>query len=177
MMHRPTDMQSVQGPESGATPLTVAQMTFDVSSSVMLLFNFWNVNSPAGMILSVFVVFLLTVFYEVLKVWRVSLGNGFQPDPPPEPADASSCSCSEASLAPTETPLNPDPGRTRKSWVLHLVQALLHVLQVTLGYMLMLCVMSYNTWIFLGVIAGSGLGYFVSFPLVQRLGVLARVKP
>lgn len=51
--------------------------------------------------------------------------------------------------------------------LLHLVQTLLHLVQVTLGYMLMLCVMSYNTWIFLGVVLGSALGYFVAFPLLR----------
>lgn len=53
------------------------------------------------------------------------------------------------------------------SWLIHAVQAVLHMMQVSLGYMLMLCVMSYNTWIFLGVIVGSGLGYFISFPLLR----------
>lgn len=55
------------------------------------------------------------------------------------------------------------------SWLLHVVQTVLHVLQVSLAYMLMLCVMSYNTWIFLGVIVGSVLGYFISFPLLGRM--------
>lgn len=55
------------------------------------------------------------------------------------------------------------------SWLLHALQTLLHILQVSLGYMLMLCVMSYNTWIFLGVIVGSALGYFISFPLLGRI--------
>lgn len=54
------------------------------------------------------------------------------------------------------------------SWLLHCIQTVLHILQVSLGYMLMLCVMSYNTWIFLGVIAGSVLGYFISFPLLGQ---------
>lgn len=51
------------------------------------------------------------------------------------------------------------------SWLLHGVKTGLHVVQVVLGYMLMLCVMSYNVWIFLGVIVGSLLGYFIAFPL------------
>lgn len=55
------------------------------------------------------------------------------------------------------------------SWLLHGIQTVLHMLQVSLGYMLMLCVMSYNTWIFLGVIVGSVLGYFISFPLLGRI--------
>lgn len=51
-------------------------------------------------------------------------------------------------------------------YLLHGIQTLLHMLQVSLGYMIMLCVMSYNTWIFIGVVVGSVLGYFISFPFV-----------
>lgn len=59
--------------------------------------------------------------------------------------------------------------------LLHGAQTLLHLVQVTLGYMLMLCVMSYNTWIFLGVIVGSALGYYMAFPLLRDwLGVTAQ---
>lgn len=55
----------------------------------------------------------------------------------------------------------------RSRVLLHGVQTLLHLVQVTLGYMLMLCVMSYNVWIFLGVVLGSALGYFIAFPLLR----------
>ncbi|KAM9338049.1 protein SLC31A2 [Symphorus nematophorus] len=153
-------------------------MTFEVSSSVTLLFDFWDVHGPAGMVLSVFVVLLLTVLYEVLKVWRVWLGKCSklaQPEspyapPPPYRTDSSSVldsSPSESSLTPIES--QPTSTNSRNSWLLHGIQTLLHILQVTLGYMLMLCVMSYNTWIFLGVIVGSVLGYFISFPLVSQI--------
>lgn len=50
----------------------------------------------------------------------------------------------------------------------HVAQTLFHVLQVVLGYMVMLAVMSYNAWIFLGAIAGSTLGYFLVYPLLGR---------
>lgn len=54
-------------------------------------------------------------------------------------------------------------------WLLHSIQTALQVFQVTLGYMIMLCVMTYNVWIFLGVVLGSGLGYFLAYPLLGRL--------
>ncbi|XP_054468574.1 probable low affinity copper uptake protein 2 isoform X2 [Anoplopoma fimbria] len=151
-------------------------MTFGVSSSVTLLFDFWDVHGPAGMVLSVVVVFLLTVFFELLKVWRVWLGNGSKLPQSPYAAPQSfgsdsnsvlESSPSESSLTPIGSPL-PTPN-TRNSWLLHGIQAVLHMLQVSLGYMLMLCVMSYNTWIFLGVIVGSALGYFISFPLLSHI--------
>ncbi|XP_034751637.1 probable low affinity copper uptake protein 2 [Etheostoma cragini] len=153
-------------------------MTFGVSSSVTLLFDFWDVHGPTGMVLSVIVVCLLTVFYEVLKVWRVWLGSSSKlaqsqspyTAPPSIPSDSTSVlesSPSESSLTPMQTP--PPTPNTSHSWLLHCIQTVLHVLQVSLGYMLMLCVMSYNTWIFLGVIVGSGLGYFISFPLLGKI--------
>ncbi|XP_070845492.1 protein SLC31A2 isoform X2 [Chaetodon trifascialis] len=129
------------------------------------------------MVLSVFVVLLLTVLYEVLKVLRVWLGSRSklaQPQctyaiPPSSRSDSSSVlesSPSESSLTPIQS--QPPAVSTRNRWLLHVIQTLLHILQVTLGYMLMLCVMSYNTWIFLGVIVGSVLGYFISFPLLGQ---------
>lgn len=154
------------------------RMTFGVSSNVTLLFDFWDVHGPAGMVLSVLVVLLLTVFYEVLKVWRVWLGSGSKlalpqdqyAAPPSCRSETSSVlenSPSESSLTPIEAPR--PAASTRNSWLLHVIQTVLHMLQVALGYMLMLCVMSYNTWIFLGVIVGSVLGYFISFPLLGQI--------
>nr|XP_057920927.1 probable low affinity copper uptake protein 2 [Doryrhamphus excisus] len=149
-------------------------MTFQASSHVTLLFDFWSVNSPGGMVLSVLVVMLLTVFYELLKVWRVWLGTNtfarhscYTASPPSHHSDRVSVlekSPSEASL--TEEPQSFPSNRGR--WLRHGIQTLLHMLQVTLGYMLMLSVMSYNTWIFLGVIVGSSVGYFISFPLLRQ---------
>lgn len=144
-------------------------MTFDTSSSVTLLFDFWDVHGVAGMLLSVLVVFLLTLFYEVLKVSRIWLSHCFEKSTAPPPGD----SCPVLESMPSESSLTPiapsqasHSGR-RHSVLLHGAQAGLHVLQVALGYMLMLCVMSYNTWIFLAVICGSVLGYFLLFPLLS----------
>lgn len=150
---------------------TMMSMTFDTSSSVTLLFDFWDVHGVTGMLLSVVVVFLLTVSYEVLKVGRIWLNHRFQKSAAPPCGDSSpvlDSMASESSLtpmAPTPTPAShSDRGR---SVLLHGAQAALHALQVALGYTLMLCVMTYNTWIFLAVICGSVLGYFLLFPLLS----------
>uniref|UniRef100_A0A3Q3WT39 Copper transport protein n=1 Tax=Mola mola TaxID=94237 RepID=A0A3Q3WT39_MOLML len=152
----------------------MSEMTFEVSSRVTLLFDFWDVQGPAGMVLSVLVVLLLTVFYEVLKVWRLWLGSSSKLAQPPIASSDSTDgiaaldrSLSKSSLTPIE-PHSPAVN-TRNSWLLHGIQTLLHMLQVALSYMLMLCVMSYNTWIFLGVIIGSALGYFIAYPLLGRI--------
>ncbi|XP_076140908.1 protein SLC31A2 isoform X1 [Alosa pseudoharengus] len=171
-------------------------MHFEASSSVTLLFDFWDVHGPAGMVLSVFVVLLLTVFYELLKVWKVGLSQRSEaPGPPPFPAPYSptegrcfspqpAClspqlesheSITALASSPSESTLNPANGANTatssslNSWLQHGLQTILHIVQVTLGYMLMLCVMTYNVWIFLGVIVGSVLGYFLAFPLLIKV--------
>ncbi|KAG7498914.1 hypothetical protein JOB18_024264 [Solea senegalensis] len=97
-------------------------MTFGFSSSVMLLFDFWDVNGPVGMVLSVLVVTLLTVFYEVLKVWRVWLSSKSKlarPGTAAEPCHSDSSSAlarsqSESSVVTTETH-TPDPNSRKRS--------------------------------------------------------------
>ncbi|XP_026998180.1 probable low affinity copper uptake protein 2 isoform X2 [Tachysurus fulvidraco] len=148
------------------------QMHFEASSTVTLLFDFWSVHGPGGMVLSVLVVLLLTVLYEFLKVWKNVLVkrseiHSFSPElEHPESSSSLANSPSQVSLAPTENTTAPVLGTsTANSWLLHGVRTGLHIVQVVLGYMLMLCVMSYNVWIFLGVIVGSLLGYFIAFPV------------
>ncbi|XP_066569357.1 protein SLC31A2 isoform X2 [Amia ocellicauda] len=114
------------------------------------------------MLLSVFVVLLFTVLYELLKVWKLWLMERSLASNPASPQGSNTA----LTQATSETSLPPAGHKYR--WVLlYSLQAAVHVVQVTLGYMLMLCVMSYNVWIFLGVIVGSGLGYFVAFPLLR----------
>ena len=45
--------------------------------------------------------------------------------------------------------------------IFHIIQSLLHVVQVGYGYILMLVAMTYNGWLFLAVCFGAGLGYFI----------------
>lgn len=45
--------------------------------------------------------------------------------------------------------------------LMHLYQTLLHILQVTLSFLLMLIFMTYNTWLCLAVVLGAALGYFL----------------
>lgn len=55
---------------------------------------------------------------------------------------------------------------------IHLFQTFLHILQVFVGYVLMLIVMTYNAWLGVAVLAGAGAGYMafsVIFPDNLRL--------
>jgi len=43
----------------------------------------------------------------------------------------------------------------------HLLQTILHMAQLFLGYCVMLAVMTFNVWLGLSVLAGAGLGYLL----------------
>ncbi|NWV23525.1 COPT2 protein, partial [Origma solitaria] len=119
--------------------------------------------SPTGMALSVLVILLLSVLYEAVKMGKavllrralLALPRSLSQEALTEPQEeASSPAQGSPSLMvfPTFFP--------RWFWF-HMGQTLCHVVQVVLGYMVMLAVMSYNAWIFLGAITGSTLGYFM----------------
>ncbi|XP_012862689.3 probable low affinity copper uptake protein 2 [Echinops telfairi] len=141
-------------------------MHFIFSDEVVLLFDFWRVHSPAGMAISVAVVLLLAVLYEGIKVAKVKLlRHALESLPIPtsqqlmEETDGESASSDSLSV-----------GRSHLRWFLcHFGQSLIHVTQVVIGYFMMLAVMSYNTWIFLGVVVGSAVGYYLAYPLLSMI--------
>ncbi len=53
----------------------------------------------------------------------------------------------------------------------HLLQTLLHLLQVTLSYTLMLVFMTFNSWLCAATVGGMALGYFL-FGWRRRAAVL-----
>ncbi|NWU93479.1 COPT2 protein, partial [Upupa epops] len=113
---------------------------------------------PTGIVLSVLVILLLSMLYEAVKMGKAVLLQRVLLTLPH--------SLSRESLVePEEGDTRPTQGRFPvffPSWFqLHVAQTVVHVVQVVLGYLVMLAVMSYNAWIFLGAIAGSALGYFV----------------
>ncbi|XP_072488587.1 protein SLC31A2 [Notamacropus eugenii] len=139
-------------------------MHFIFSSEVELLFDFWRVHSPAGMAVSVLVVLLLAVLYESIKVGKVKLFHWSLRSQPPDHSQSLTECTDQESISSESAQTNSD--RTRL-FLSHLGLSLIHVVQVVIGYFVMLAVMSYNTWIFLGVILGSAIGYYLAYPLLS----------
>uniref|UniRef100_A0A8C6FYM3 Copper transport protein n=1 Tax=Moschus moschiferus TaxID=68415 RepID=A0A8C6FYM3_MOSMO len=117
-----------------------------------------------SMALSVLVILLLAVLYESIKVGKArllhrALMNLSIPTSQQLIEEADQDSSSSDTLPVSRSPLR---------WFLcHFGQSLLHVAQVVVGYFMMLAVMSYNTWIFFGVVLGSGVGYYLAYPLLS----------
>ncbi|NWU26036.1 COPT2 protein, partial [Dyaphorophyia castanea] len=119
--------------------------------------------SPAGMVLSVLVILLLSVLYEALKMGKAVLLRRALLALPRSLSQEALTEPQEGHGGPTQgsPSLMAFPTSFPRWFWFHVGQTLFHVVQVVLGYMVMLAVMSYNAWIFLGAIAGSTLGYFV----------------
>lgn len=49
----------------------------------------------------------------------------------------------------------------------HIIQTGMHIILTALGFLIMLAVMTFNVWVFLSVILGVGIGYFVSGHLLE----------
>ncbi|XP_067679494.1 uncharacterized protein [Haliotis asinina] len=55
----------------------------------------------------------------------------------------------------------------RQRWKLHVCLTCLYVVRVVVSYLLMLAVMSFSVWIFVSVILGSAIGYFIVQPVLR----------
>lgn len=130
-------------------------MTFNLAyTNVELLFTGLTINSPGEMGGACVAVFLLAVLYEALKIGREVLLRRNQ-----------------VTVRYNSMPLGGSDGTVlmethktvgqRMLSSAHLLQTLLHVLQVTLSYMLMLVFMTYNGFLCIAVAAGAGVGYFL----------------
>lgn len=130
------------------------KMYFHFGTTEYILFHGWNPHSWEGMLGSCIAVFVMAALYEGLKVLREVLLRR-----------------STVNVRYHTMPLNQTDGtmvqqnfKTVGSHMLsvpHLLQVLLHILQVILSYFLMLVFMTYNVWLCIAVALGAGGGYFV----------------
>nr|ADD38305.1 High affinity copper uptake protein 1 [Lepeophtheirus salmonis] len=134
-------------------------MFFHGGYEEVILFDFWRINTLGGLIWSMLICFLLSVSYEGIKFAREIIfrkynapfiEEGSNGNPPRSNIDDS--------ISPT----------IRRALVFknyiwsksHFILTFLHILQVIVSYLLMLIFMTYNSWLCLSVIVGTGAGYF-----------------
>lgn len=122
--------------------------------NVNLLFSGLVINTPGEMAGAFVAVFLLAMFYEGLKIARegllrksqVSIRYNSMPVPGPN----------GTILMETHKTV----GQQMLSFP-HLLQTVLHIIQVVISYFLMLIFMTYNGYLCIAVAAGAGTGYFL----------------
>ncbi|XP_004531142.1 high affinity copper uptake protein 1 isoform X3 [Ceratitis capitata] len=134
-------------------------MAFHFGYNETVLFSWWRFDSIMGLIGSMIAIFVMAVLYEGLKYYREFLFwktyNLLEyrpvtgPQRNPEDPQRSTASTSASPVHPTMLSLN------------HLYQTGLHILQVTLSFMLMLIFMTYNVWLCIAVVLGAAVGYFL----------------
>lgn len=142
------------GNHGGGSAHSMAMTFYFGYNNVELLFTGLVINSAGEMAGACLAVFLLALLYEGLKIGRETLLRRSQVNvrynSMPVPGGEGTV------LVETHKTVG-----QRMVSVAHLVQTLLHVLQVSVSYLLMLVFMTYNGFLCIAVAVGAGAGYFL----------------
>nr|CAD7410692.1 unnamed protein product [Timema cristinae] len=126
-----------------------------------LLFKGYSINSVAGLVMTCLGLASLAVLFEAMKVVQATTKQGLHIT---SLGDSCPNECS-----PLLGAANIRRRRDKRTWGL-LCQTGLYLFQDTLGYLLMLCVMTYNGYFTVAVSLGAGLGYLVFGPALIEIG-------
>ncbi|XP_037039236.1 high affinity copper uptake protein 1-like [Bradysia coprophila] len=131
-------------------------MTFHTGNCESILFKGIKVTKGEEFAVAFLVIFVISIAYEGLRFWREKLYNDYQAQ------QQITCSNPKDMAPPRKTI------RQLLTQKAHLIQTLMHMIQVTVSYALMLIVMTYNVWLVLAVILGATVGYFIFGWIRQR---------
>lgn len=147
------------------------KMYFHGGYEEVILFDFWRISTIGGLIGSMVGCFLLGVLYEGVKFYRESwmrgsfqtvkynqVDNVVQGDKDPN-VTAAENGTGDAQSDQVSTTIK--MVETRMFSRAHIVLTLLHLIQVTLAYFLMLIFMTYNSWLCAATVVGATAGYFL----------------
>ncbi|KAJ7339568.1 hypothetical protein OS493_005969 [Desmophyllum pertusum] len=126
-------------------------MMFHLRTNLNLLFEPWDISTTKVLVGSCIAVLFVSALYEGLKIFRGRLMNmhtGMEQETEHE-TDAVHIMRSHQGC------------RQNMCSFHHLTQTVIHVVQVVVGYLLMLVVMTYQVYLGIAVIFGAGLGYFL----------------
>ncbi|CAK9830593.1 High affinity copper uptake protein 1 [Anthophora retusa] len=115
-------------------------MSFHIGEHELILFNEWRIANTQGLLWSMVGIILLTSIYEGIKSYRDHLY--------------------------IHTKYIQKTKGVRSRWSLlfskiHILQTVLNVVQLIIGYCLMLIFMTYNIWLCIAVALGAVLGYWL----------------
>jgi len=148
----------------GMDHMSMMKMYFHFGISETILFFGWQTSNVGQLIGSCLLLFVVALLYEGLKVFReelllkahLELHERNSPETIPTNDETG-----ENGVGSDQVIIQSGPSTASKmlnKW--HFLQSLLHIVQVTVSYMLMLVFMTYNVWLCLAVVLGAGAGYF-----------------
>jgi copper transporter 1 len=142
-------------------------MTFHGGFKEQILFDQWSTQTVAAFIGSWFLIFFVAVLYEGLKTVRDHLAKREARRHYAEKHNPQSALVSQHEnpnndeILPSIRTENARNKRARLLSSHHLIQTVLHILQMGISYLLMLIAMTFNIYLFLAIILGAGLGHFL----------------
>lgn len=142
-------------------------MAFHWGCDEVILFNQWKISTPSGLILSMVGIFFLAALYEGVKYyreylfWKTYNELHYRSIPAQQRVSSIEENRDTAKVVPVCDVLQKQPPAMLMLSVPHFVQTLLHVLQVTMSFLLMLVFMTYNVALCIAVVAGAAVGYFL----------------
>uniref|UniRef100_H2Z3K9 Copper transport protein n=1 Tax=Ciona savignyi TaxID=51511 RepID=H2Z3K9_CIOSA len=137
-------------------------MYFNFNLPVTVLFYEWEIKDSGALIGSCVGVAGIGILYELLKYMRQQWAKKMYANKVRSFVPSTSDCCQEDDDLECYTISYKSP----KFWLFHVVQTILHMVQVAIAYFLMLIVMAYNVWLAISVVAGAGVGYFITGILV-----------
>lgn len=122
-----------------------------------LLFQNLNIKNAGGTAAVCLGLIVISILVESLKLLREHLllkTNG-------------SC-CQQIPNESSQLTLCSTPLNNRLRIFFHIAQAAMHMLQICIGYILMLCVMSFNAWFIIAAVFGLTVGYFMCGAILPK---------
>lgn len=131
--------------------------------NMTVLFKEWVISDEREYIASCVGVAGIAILYEILKACRqIWIDMSYEPSINPgsnvlemKPMSGGNC-CEDIDAFPLVFKTTP------MFWVEHVFQSVLYIVQIFLGYVLMLVVMTYNVYLVVSVCCGAGVGYLIA---------------
>jgi len=168
MIQEQTNTSSIHG---GHGSDMMMGMTFHGGFKEKILFEQWNPQTVGAFIGSWFLIFFVAVLYEGLKTVRDHLAKreahrqhaeqNHRQSPLMSDQDQQYERPNNSEVLPRVRTENARHKRARLLSSHHIIQTVLHILQMGISYLLMLIAMTFNIYLFLAVILGAGLGHLL----------------
>ncbi|KAF8570240.1 hypothetical protein P879_06285 [Paragonimus westermani] len=183
MKMMPTSMDTHKA--NSRTSMMHMKMYFNTDLPFILLFGPWEIDNIGKLIGAFIGVLLLAALYEACSSFRekLLLKAACRNQCPPVMEEVNSAtlagpscpSCPASSNDTTKSLVDSGGGGARLRLMstlqfrrigrffdgLHVLQTLLHLIQMFVGYMLMLIVMTYNVYMLIAIMAGFTVGYLI----------------